>query len=137
MAGQDRNGEPPPDPEGPPFRAADHQVDDVDLGEAQTRAERHTSWARAIPSAVAAFAEDILRQWVIAAALLLSVAVGLMGATADDRAWVIAGLASGVLGAVLVVAAALLGSLARQWAVAIGVIVAQAALMVAYNQAGS
>lgn len=66
-------------------------------------------------------------------AVLFSVIVAVIGATSGDPAWVAGLVTSGVAGTVLVgLARWRHWSFGRQWAVIIGVLVLQAALMVVF-----
>ena len=120
--------------DGPAVRGAYRRAGQID--EAQTVNERRRAWARLIPSALAALAEDALRRWVILAALLLSVVVALAGATSGELGLAVFGVGIALAGAIVVLVAMARLSYGKQWAVFLGVIGVQALLMVAISQAG-
>ncbi|MCT2582376.1 hypothetical protein [Actinophytocola gossypii] len=124
--------EPTPE-DGPLFRSAHEHADAVDR--AGPGAERRKAWTRFIPSALVALAEGFLREAMITGAVLFSVIAAVIGATSGEVAWAVACVASGVVGVVLVlVAVARHWSFGRQWAVLLGVLALQVALMVTFWQ---
>jgi hypothetical protein len=121
----------PTDADGPFFREAYRRADAVDGADAPAR--RRKAWARLLPSALAAFGEGFLRDELMIGAVLFSVIVAVMGATSGDPAWAVGGVASGVAGTVLVLLAwRRRWSFGRQWAVILGVLLLQVAVMVVF-----
>jgi hypothetical protein len=123
------------DQDGPLFRAASRHADAVD--NAATPAERRGAWARLLPSAAAALVEGLVRQSMVTGAVLFSIVVAIMGATSGEAAWVVVGLGAGIGAVALVCVAVARWSFARQWAVLVGVVVAQAGLMATYWGSGT
>lgn len=123
----------PPDADGPLFRAAKRRADAVD--NAQTPAERRQAVGRVIPTALAAFAEGILREFVAFGALLSCVVAVFAALDAESTGWRIGLITVAVVGAVLVVMAMLRRwSFGGQWAVFVGVIAVNVGLIVAMEQ---
>jgi hypothetical protein len=121
-----------PTPEDGPFlHAAYRDADAVDR--AEPGRERRAAWTRFVPSALVALAEGFLREAMITGTLLFCVIGAVMGATSGEVPWAVAGVGAGVAGAVLVlVAVARHWAFGRQWAVILGVLVIQCALMVTF-----
>jgi hypothetical protein len=123
---------PTPTPEdGPLFRAAHRRADAVD--KAEPGGERRRAWARFVPSALVALAEGFLRETMLLGAVLFSIIAAVIGAMSGQPAWAAVCVGAGVLGTGLVlVAVARHWSFGRQWAVVLGVLLLQAAVMVAF-----
>jgi hypothetical protein len=119
--------------DGPALRAAHRRARQID--DAQTAGERRRAWGRFVPSAVVALVEDALHRWVGIAALLLSVAVALAGATSGEAGLALAGVAVASVGAVVVIVAMVRWSYGRQWAAFLGIIAVQALMIAGLSQA--
>lgn len=121
----------PSDADGPLFREAYRRADDIDR--ADQPAQRRKAWARFIPSALAAFGEGFMRDELMVGAVLFSVIVAVIGATSGDPPWAVGLVASGVAGTVLVLVALWRRwPFGRQWAVILGIMVLQIAVMVVF-----
>lgn len=116
--------------DGPFFEAAHRAAGEVDdsVGE-----ERRRAWWRAVPRFAVALAEGFLRDWLLIGAVLFSLVVPVVGGTSGVVGWAVAGVVAGVVGVVLVgVAVRRKWSFGAQWAVILGVVVAQAAYLVLF-----
>lgn len=100
------------------------------VDDAATPAERRRAWARFVPVALAALAEGIVRDAFVVGAVLFSLVVTVMGATSGQPGWIVAGVVVGVIGTVLpFLALARRWPLRAQWAVLVGIVVAQVVMM--------
>ncbi|HEY2766309.1 MAG TPA: hypothetical protein VGJ13_20210 [Pseudonocardiaceae bacterium] len=123
----------PTDEDGPLFRAAYRRADAVDRAAAPP--ERRKAWVGFLPAALAALAEGFLRESLIIGAILFSAIVLVIGVTSGNPAWLVACVAAGVAGIVLVlIAVRRHWAFGRQWAVILGVLVLQCVLMIAFWQ---
>jgi hypothetical protein len=119
--------------EGPLFDAAFRHAGDVDR--AETATERRKGWLRLIPSALAAVAENFLRETALFGALLACVVAVFAGIGSDSAGWQIGLVAAAVVGALLAITCALRRwSISQQWSVYLLVILVEVGLIIAMEQ---
>lgn len=113
------------------FRQAYRHADAFDNSPESNRSKG--AIARLMAWAVAAFAEGFLRFELLVGAIFFSIVVTVIGATTDNPVWMSGYIAAGFIGIVLVaVALKRRWSFGRQWAVIVGVLVADWILMTVF-----
>lgn len=123
----------PTDAEGPLFRAAHRHADAVDR--AATAPERRKAWVRLVPSALAAFAEGLLREYALLGALGTCLFALIFGITSGHPGWTFGLVTSAICGcAVLAVAFLRRWSFGKQWLVLLSVMTLNVGLIVAMEQ---
>lgn len=114
--------------DGPLIRAALDRAREID--EAPAAEQRRKGWPRMLGTAAVAFAERFLRDTFVWGAVLFSIVAILVGVTSGSAAWAVPMAAAGVAGIVLVFwALARRWTFGRQWAVLLGVLLAQIVLV--------
>lgn len=118
----------PSDADGPLFREAYERAGEIDDA---PPGQRHGAWGRFLRAAAAALVEGFLRETFVWGAVLFSILAAVFGATSGEPAWAVSMVAAGIAGTVLVFwSIARKWSFGRQWAVLLGVLVVQIALIV-------
>jgi len=119
-----------PDIDGPLYGATLRRAREVD--DADSPEERRRAWIRLVGVGLLAVAEHYLRHSLIWGAVLFSGPAAAFGVSSGHVEWAVAMVVGGVVGIVLVfVALARQWSFGRQWAVLLGVLGTQGALLVA------
>ena len=121
----------PTEADGPLFRQAYQRAGEID--DAPTPGQRRKAWGGFLRAAGVALAEGLLRESFVWGAVLFSILAAVFGATGGDIVWAIPMVASGVAGIVLVFwSLAGRWAFGRQWAVFLGVVTIQIALLVVF-----
>jgi hypothetical protein len=118
------------DADGPLIQAALRRAKDVD--DAATPEQRRKGWLRLLATGAVAFAEGWLRdtfRWGVVLSSIVAIGVGV---TAGRLAWTVVLIVAGVAGTALMFwSLARRWSFGRQWAVLLGALVVQIALIAA------
>jgi hypothetical protein len=118
----------PSDADGPLFREAYERAGEIDNA---PPGQQHRAWGRFLRVAAIALAEGFLRETFVWGAVAFSIIAAVVGATSGEPAWAVTMVAAGIAGTVLVFwSIAKKWSFGRQWAVLLGVLVVQIALIV-------